>query len=218
MSYTVETLENGLRIARGFRIARRGNSANPAEQPAGQTAQSSFSAELGRAAQAAAKTETAEGVDMESALDGLSAQSKDLLNRMKRNVTRDEWDSLLQDLLGAGLISQREYLHSNPNIVLIGYTDANGDIVLYPPYDGNAAVTKTFSDGSAYMEDWGGDQWPGDPFELFDEWLENMRKWQAGLEEMVRPNGVKYDTSHITRMMEDRQRVHALVQRLIAMA
>ena len=214
MSYALETLANGMRIA------RRDYTAKFREQPAGRTARSSFFAELDHAAQKSARTEASGSEDLKSAYDGLSTQSKDLLDRMKTGVSKEEWGSLFRELLDAGLISESEYFHSNPCFVFIGYTDANGDIVHYPPYDGSAGTH--YQDPSCqrllYLKHQDGDSWLGDPFKILDEWLENMRKWQAELEGLVRPNGVKYDTSYLTQQMEDRQKVYTLVQRLAALA
>ena len=238
MSFTVGTAANGMRIGRWD------DPAKSREQPAAQAAQSTFFAELSRAAQTAAKAEASGDVDLKTGYDRLSAQSKALLNRLKEmtaskeetedipeealaGISTDEWRALRKDMLDAGLISKADYFHSDPDIVIIGYSDANGDTVFYPPFNGYLTSAQTGPGGSLWSSSsdsvgWisrlGAADWTGDPFQFLDQWLKRMRSWQYDLDLLVRPNGVKYDTSHLTKQMEDRQKVTGLVKDLMELA
>lgn len=237
MSFTVGTAANGMRIGRWDGPAKS------REQPAAQAAQSAFFAELNRAAQTAAKAETSGGVDLSAGYDRLSAQSKALLSRLKEvsgrektdgvpedeleGISKDEWKALRKDMLDAGLISRADYFHSDPDLVIIGYSDANGDTVFYPPFNDYPTSAQTGPGGSLWSSSsdsvgWisrlGAADWAGDPFQFLELWLKRMRSWQYDLDMLVRPNGVKYDTSHLTRQMEDRQKVSGLVKELMELA
>lgn len=101
----------------------------------GKAASSGFAAQLSRATQAA-QADQAGGGELKAAYDRLSAASKAVLNRLKAgeaNVSKEEWAALRRELRDAGLITQEEFFRSDPDVVVVGYTDANGELVTYPP-------------------------------------------------------------------------------------
>lgn len=231
MSFTTEAAVNG-------RPAVRWDSpANSSARTGSGTVRNSFFLQMSRAAQEAEQAEDSGQPDLKTGYDRLTAQSRELLARLKEaaavwddpdlqempeGVTKDEWKALRRDMKDAGLISSTDYFRSDPDVVIVGYTDPNDGLVAYPPFQDCAASAETgpgetlcASGSTGWLSRLGAEDWTGNPFQFLDQWLQTMRRWQYDLEQMVRPNGVKYDTSHLVRQMEDRQKVTGLVKDLM---
>lgn len=210
MSITVERAVNRTRTGNTFgTVVKRSENG---------LVSASFADELNRAAQTPAKTERSGGVDLKDVYNGLSENAKSVLDRMKPNVTKDEWNAVLQELRDAGALSSWDMMRCHPDIVIIGYTDPSGELVLYPRGDTCTITGETGPDGALLGNYWGIQDWSGDPFKYIDQWLKALQDWRDELDGLTRPNGVKYDTSALTGQIEAIHRVSGLMKRLLEMA
>lgn len=174
----------------------------------GKAASSGFAAQLSRATQAA-QADQADGGELKAAYDRLSAASKAVLNRLKAgeaNVSKEEWAALRRELRDAGLITQEEFFRSDPDVVVVGYTDANGELVTYPPVCCQGAAQS--NGGVLISRYWSPEDWAGDPLRFLDKWLEAIREWQDEVDAQYRADGTKYDMSHLTKQAEEIGRAH----------
>ena len=138
---------------------------------------------MGQAAQA----DQAGGGELKAAYDRLSAASKAVLNRLKAgeaNVSKEEWAALRRELRDAGLITQEEFFRSDPDVVVVGYTDANGELVTYPPVCCQGAAQS--NGGVLISRYWSPEDWAGDPLRFLDKWLEAIREWQDEVDAQYR--------------------------------
>lgn len=177
---------------------------------------SGFAAELDRAARAAKQAEASGDMDLKTAYDGLSAQSQAVLSRLKAgdaDITMDEWSALRMELRDAGLISRSDFAESDPGMVIVGYTDANGDAVIYPFATG---CSVSYTDGSSMKSNsFLGIDWDGGPFRYFDQWLKILLGHRDDLELRALLGGTVYDTSHLTRQADAIEKVSGLVKDLL---
>ena len=181
----------------------------------GKAASSGFAAQLSRATQAA-QADQAAGGELKAAYDRLSAASKAVLNRLKAgeaNVSKEEWAALRRELRDAGLITQEEFFRSDPDVVVVGYTDANGELVTYPPVCCQGAAQS--NGGVLISRYWSPEDWAGDPLRFLDKWLEAIREWQDEVDAQYRADGTKYDTSHLTKQAEAHEKVSGLVKAML---
>lgn len=189
--------------------------------------QGGFAAELERVA---ARAEASGDTDFKTAYDRLSDGSKTVLSRLKSgeaDVSKSEWFDLRKELRDLGLITQNEFFDSDPDIVVLGYTDGNGDFVEYPSRGGALApglenahflvggASAYVSGGVRYGRYWTLEEWSGDPFQSIDAWLEAIRGWRDDLDQLVREDGTRYDTSSLTRQIEAKEKVNGLVRDLM---
>ena len=139
-----------------------------------------------------------------------------MLNRLKAgeaNVSKEEWAALRRELRDAGLITQEEFFRSDPDVVVVGYTDANGELVTYPPVCCQGAAQS--NGGVLISRYWSPEDWAGDPLRFLDKWLEAIRDWQDEVDAQYRADGTKYDTSHLTKQAEAHEKVSGLVKAML---
>lgn len=170
------------------------------------TGAAGFAAELDRVAQA-----TSGGAGTQAVYEGLSADAKAVLERLKageKDITLEEWSVIRRELRDAGLITPGEFADSDPNMVVVGYVDVNGDKVQYP-YAADAVVSSGETDFP-----WG-IEWQGDPLQYLGRWLEFVRSQRDNLNLLALRGGPVYDTSHLTRRIEANEKVAGLVKSLL---
>lgn len=204
-----------------------------ADRPAGKgLGTSGFAAQLSQAAEAAKAAEVSGNAQLKAAYGRLSAMAKRTLGSLKAGgkISEEQWYALRKEMWEQGLINSDEFFCSDPHIVIVGYTDENGEAVSYFP-----AVTKLPPGmegadfllggigtceigGKKYGRVWVLEKWGGDPFQFLDRWLEALRGWRDDLDQSVRPDGGKYDTSHLTCQMEAREKVNGMVKHLMDLA
>lgn len=219
MDMRMVTLENGWTAV----VADKPAKANGAGQ-------SGFAAQLGRAAQAAAEGAASGRTDLKAAYDRLSDGSKAVLSRLKAGkvgVSQSEWFELRRELRDLGLMTRQEFFDSDPDIVILGYADENGEFVQYPGRSGALApeldnahflaggASAYASGGARYGRYWALEEWSGDPFRFLDAWLEAIRGWRDDLDQLTREDGTRYDTSRLTRQIEAKEKVNGLVRDLM---
>ncbi len=129
------------------------------------------------------------------------------------NVSKEEWAALRRELRDAGLITQEEFFRSDPDVVVVGYTDANGELVTYPPVCCQGAAQS--NGGVLISRYWSPEDWAGDPLRFLDKWLEAIREWQDEVDAQYRADGTKYDTSHLTKQAEAHEKVSGLVKAML---
>lgn len=116
-------------------------------------AKDGFSKEL---TQAASATRAARPSTRAGSLDELTAAQKDVLLEKLHNgrgdLSKDEWDGFLLDLVDLGLITDIERLHTSGKFLALPDPDKNGQVKFHTP------VREVFTD------------WPGDPL----AWLDKM--------------------------------------------
>lgn len=219
MGMRTVTLENGWTGV----VADRPPKANAAGRP-------SFAAELERLAQAAAEGSASASAELQAVYDRLSDGSKAVLSRLKAgeaDVSQSEWFNLRRELRDLGLVTGQEFFDSDPDIVVLGYTDGNGEFVQYPGRGGALApeledahflvggASTYVSGGVRYGRYWALEEWSGDPFQSIDAWLEAIRGWRDDLDQLAREDGTRYDTSCLTRQIEAKEKVNGLVRDLM---
>lgn len=180
-----------------------------ADKPAGagSTAKPGFAAELGRVAQAAAAGDGS----LRAVYDGLSAEAKALLERLKAgtgDITTDEWSAFRRELRDTGLITPNEFADSDPNMVIVGYVDGDGRMVEYP------FAADAVAGGTESGNPWG-INWAGNPLQFLKRWLEYVKGCRTDLDLMALKGGSVYDTSHLTGKIESNEKVAALVKSLL---
>lgn len=178
-----------------------------------------FAAELNQAVEAAKQAEASQDGNLKAAYDRLSDHSKAVLSRLKagqNDITTEEWSALRAEMRDAGLITQSEFISSDPDVVTIGYLDANDGVVLYPFAIG-CTVSYTY-DGSVKSGAFWGINWNGDPFQYLDQWLKIVRDHRENLELLALTGGSVYDTSYLIREIQANEKVSDLVRGLIELA
>lgn len=165
---------------------------------------------------------------LKAAYDQLSTASKGVLDRMKvgqTDISQDEWTNLCRELKEAGLITESDFLYTRADLrtVPIGYFDRNGNAVLYESnlIPGGLLEMDSHSNNSAGLsKTLAVDDWPGDPLQYFDKWIESLRKWRSELASQRNEDGTrKYDDlSCIGNNISSCQKVTNLVKALMKLS
>ena len=187
---------------------------------------SDFAAQMEKLADTLSLADPVGDPTLKAAYDQLSTTSKTVLNRMKAgqtDITQDEWTDLCRELKDIGLISDSDFARTRADlrIVPIGYIDDNGGRVLYdsiPVLSSGLLGTEDRINGySGLSKIWAVNDWSGDPLRYFDEWVESLSKWRAGLASRQNDDGTrKYgNLSHLESDISSCQKVTNLVRGLM---
>lgn len=145
------------------------------------------------------------------------------INAGAKDVTEEEWRKLREELKDAEAISQTDYEWTRPDLRLIpiGYTDKNGNMVLYHQpapvivdrlracgEGGSAAADGKYR---AVHDDAYG--WSGDPLEYLDRWANMLTAWRSEIARMgaAHPNP---DFSPINDQINSCRKVAELIRSL----
>lgn len=216
MDMKMVTLENGLRAV-------------VADKPAASPESSAFAEQLAQVAQAAQQAQAAGSTKLQAAWSSLTPGSRDVLERLRAaqerlkaaeddepdaagaegpGITTEEWNNLCRELHAMGLLTNSELFHANPDIIVVGKLDPNGS-----PAAGLAELNGMLNAApNIYWEDI---SWNGDPLQFFKRWLDALYSQRELLNGQLRPDGAKYDTSFLTRQIEDKEKVSDLVASLL---
>ena len=217
MDMRTVTLENGWTGIPSGRPAR-----------ADSTGPSAFAAQLDRAAKAAEQAQASGDAELKAAYDRLSGAAKETLGSLKagEGISEDQWYALRKEMRDQGLITPYEFTCSDPHMVVVGYTGENGEAVSYFPDSARIPPGMEGADflvggigtcrigGEVYGRFWALEGWSGDPAKFLEMWLEAFTGWRDDLDQALRPNGQRYDTSHLTNHIEAKKKVNDLAYAL----
>lgn len=140
---------------------------------AGAGTAASFAAQMAELTDSLALSDPAGDPTLKAAYDQLTDASKAVLARMKAGqdgVTREEWTELCRELKDAGTISETDF----------AYARADLRVVPLPVADMRDGCTVLHGDGDGMLLSPVKDpEWSGDPFELLDQWMEELRETRA---------------------------------------
>lgn len=134
--------------------------------------------------------------ESEEILDRLSDSARATLEDIKadKEVSREEWSGLLEELRDMGAISDTELGYTRGfRIIPLGYTDKNGVFVKYDDPFSEARLLQLagLETSEDAVVDW---NWNNDPLAFLDDWIAELTEWRDDLSRERSASGApKYD-------------------------